>query len=423
MLEHESSEDQGISQDEIPTVISQPETPPSSDEDGLDTISETLMDTVIPQGTVSPRAKRKSRLGTIPVIRPMPAIVTELEQEEVDMSATIVEAQIPSSPTLPEPAQPEPAQPDLGNTMSPFDDGAEDEDEDGDILTKTSTNRRLDSAELDSMDSEADPEVITRTVVDAPAVGREDLSTTPSAPATKPVPVSVPVPEEPLPSVSTLDPSMVYMPGEYALPQAQLQPPTQYPQPESVHAPAMPVLSPPPNDYPQAEYPRAQSPYDESYPDAALHALENEVPPDAPADTANPAWRQAHPSTQRWAEKRNARARSPQAGGIALGLILAGLGSYLLALFLPSKAPLTAAAIAQMAEQAGVDVSAWRFEEDLFTLANLNAALLVGLGVVVVIRGALHRQSSKESKMSVFLVFCTLLLVMSFVGLALFASV
>ncbi len=460
MLERDSSEEQEISQDEIPTVISPPAVPPSEAEDASDSMSETLAQTVIPQGTVSPRAKRKSKLGTIPVIRPKPVVVTDSTPEEVDMGATIVETPIPRSPALPMSADVQ----DLGQTMSPFDDDDDDEDDDGDVLTKTSTSRRLDSADLDSMNPEVTPEVLTRTLADASAIGIEDLDTEPSAQlSTPPEPVATPVPisEEPLSSVSTLDPSMVYMPGEYALPQAQAgdprsgvqgaagaavqavqavlsPPPDDYPQAQAgdprsgvqavqaVQGAAVQgaaVLSPPPDDYPSVEYPRAQSPHDNSYPDAALDALEK----DGPADRANPVWRQAHPSAQRWAKKRNAAApRSPRAGVIALGLVLAGFGSYLLALFLPSKAPLTAAISAIAAEQAGVDIGAWRFKEDLFNLANLNAALLVVLGIVVVLRGALHRQSAqhnKKSKMSIFLVCCAVILVLSFVGLALFASV
>lgn len=175
---------------------------------------------------------------------------------------------------------------------------------------------------------------------------------------------------------------------------------------------------------------------DHSYPMAALDALEHESgglgagQGATRPDSANAVWRQAHPSAQKWAKKRNAGApRTPRPGIIALGLLLAGLGTYLLALFLPSKAPLTAAEKALMAQQAGVDEKAWRFTEDLLTAANLNAWLFVLLGVVVVLRGALHRQApgqarrKKKDKTSVMLLFCFAIFALSFLALVLSASV
>ena len=169
---------------------------------------------------------------------------------------------------------------------------------------------------------------------------------------------------------------------------------------------------------------------------AALDALESEEGPSVPpqsggrAESVNAVWRQAHPSAQRWAAKRNVGApRTPRPGIIALGLLLAGLGTYLLALFLPSKAPLTAGEHALIAQQAGVDERAWRFSEELLSAANLNAGLFVLLGVVVVLRGAMHRQAPGQSrrkkmdKTSVMLLFCFALFALSFIALVLSASV
>jgi len=174
---------------------------------------------------------------------------------------------------------------------------------------------------------------------------------------------------------------------------------------------------------------------DGSYPDAALDALVGEQAPMGPPhgqrpDSANAVWRQAHPSAQRWAAKRNVGApRSPKASVIAIGLVLIGFGAYLLALFLPSVAPLTAAAHALMAQQAGVDEGAWRFTEQLYTAANINAVLFVLLGIVVFLRGALHRQAPVQGrrksldKTSMMLLFCFALIALSFLALVLSASV
>lgn len=239
---------------------------------------------------------------------------------------------------------------------------------------------------------------------------------------------------------------MAAMPGDYALPQVPnatpggpLMPSSQqmpapnpvgsggYPQSGVVHTPppSMNSIGPPPDAN------------DHSYPGAALDALINEDPagvasgPQGPrAESANAVWRQAHPSAQRWAAKRSTvPPRTPRPGIIALGLVLAGFGAYLLALFLPSKAPLTASEAAQIAQQAGVDEGAWRFTEQLLTAATLNAALFVLLGIVVVLRGAMHRQApgqarrKKMDKTSAMLLFCFALFAISFLALVLSASV
>ena len=226
-----------------------------------------------------------------------------------------------------------------------------------------------------------------------------------------------------------------YEQGGYAQnghPQGQGQPPAygalgQNGQPpQVVHTPPPPMnIGPPPDAN------------DHSYPGAALDALINEEPMPAQqqaapqaGDSSNAVWRQAHPSAQRWAEKRSSvPPRTPRPGVIALGLVLAGLGAYLLVLFLPSKAPLTAAEAAEIAQQAGVDAGAWRFSEQLLTAATLNAALFVLLGVVVVLRGAMHRQApgqarrKKIDKTSLMLLFCFALFAVSFLALVLSASV
>jgi hypothetical protein len=160
---------------------------------------------------------------------------------------------------------------------------------------------------------------------------------------------------------------------------------------------------------------------------AALDSLQNEGRVDTPS---NAVWRTAHPSAQKWAKKRHGGAhRTPKPGIIALGLMLAGLGAYLLAIFLPSKKPLTASEIDIISKQAGVDENAWRFSQDLLDAANLNAGLFVLLGVVVVLRGAFFKQMpsgqgrNKLGKPAIMLLSCFALLAISFVALVLSASV
>ncbi len=216
---------------------------------------------------------------------------------------------------------------------------------------------------------------------------------------------------------------MAAMPGDYAMPQAAPKKPA-FPPAAEVHTPPPPMQIGPPPDA-----------NDHSYPGAALDSLLSEDAPAGPPsdgrpDSANPVWRQAHPSAQKWAAKRSSTPpRTPRPGIIALGLVLAGFGVYLLALFLPSKAPLTASEVALMAEQAGVDEGAWRFTEQLLTAANINAGLFVLLGVVTLLRGALHRQApgqarrKKVDKTSLMLLMCFAIFALSFVALVLSASV
>ncbi len=259
----------------------------------------------------------------------------------------------------------------------------------------------------------------------------------PAASVVKHTPVPPPVSSMP----SAPDPLAV-VPGDYALPQVAsstpggpLVPPTQSSS-GSVHSPPPPgygqaVVHTPPPPMNIGPPPDAN---DHSYPNAALDALSSEEPQEPRAgqraESANAVWRQAHPSAQRWAAKRSTvPPRTPRPGIIAMGLVLAGFGTYLLTLFLPSKAPLTAAEAALMAQQAGVDEGAWRFSEQLLTAATLNAALFVLLGVVVVLRGAMHRQApgqarrKKMDKTSLMLLFCFALFAISFLALVLSASV
>jgi hypothetical protein len=108
--------------------------------------------------------------------------------------------------------------------------------------------------------------------------------------------------------------------------------------------------------------------------------------------------------------------------------MLAGFGAYLLAIFLPTKQPLTAAKIEELSKQAGVDEHAWHFSEQLIDAANINAALFVLLGVVIVLRGAMYRQQPAGharkglSKPAVMLIFCFALLAVSFGALVMSAS-
>ncbi len=156
-----------------------------------------------------------------------------------------------------------------------------------------------------------------------------------------------------------------------------------------------------------------------SYPGNALAALGDEGIPNP--TNPNQVWKQAHPSAQKWAQKRQQGApRTPRLSMIAVGLLLSGLGIYLLSIFLPSKVPLSAAEKLALASQAGVDENAWRFTEQLVLAAKLNAGLFVFLGVVVVLRGALFRLSptaagrKKSGKTSILLIFCFVLLALSF---------
>lgn len=193
--------------------------------------------------------------------------------------------------------------------------------------------------------------------------------------------------------------------------------------PQMTPAPPMagamgPQMTPAP---PQTIGPPPQMSAGNSYPGNALAALEEAGPNPA---NPNQVWKQAHPSAQRWAQKRQVEApRTPKPMMIALGLLLCGVGFYLLSIFLPSKAPLSAAEKLALASQAGVDENAWRFTEQLLLAANLNAGLFVFLGLVVVLRGAFFRalptaaSKKKSGKTSILLIFCFVLLALSFAAL------
>lgn len=241
---------------------------------------------------------------------------------------------------------------------------------------------------------------------------------TPSNVARPPAPGMM---QSPVPPGS--DQAMAAMPAAYALPGSGY--PTgpaavaMTPNPPLIHTPVPPGLIGPPPDLNEG-----------SNLGAALDSLDQEnhrARQDTPS--ANAVWREAHPSAQRWANKRHGGAvRTPKAGIIAIGLMLAGFGAYLLAIFLPSRQPLTAAKIAEQAEQAGVDSHAWRFSETLIDAANINAALFVLLGVVIVLRGAMYRQQpggqgrKGMSKPAILLIFCFTLLAVSFGALVMSAS-
>ncbi len=221
--------------------------------------------------------------------------------------------------------------------------------------------------------------------------------------------------------------SMADIPAIYALPSSA---PVPAPAPDPAPAPApVPVATPYTPSAPGAAPPVIGPPPqldNASYPNAALSGAGQSA---ANPQNPNQVWREAHPSAQRWAQTRTEGApRTPKPGIIAMGLMLTGIGIYLLFILLPSKAPLTAAGKLAMATQAGLDENAWRFSEKLMLPANLNAGLFIFLGVVIVLRGALFRQphsakAKKKSKQtSMMLGFCFVLFALSFAALLLTAS-
>lgn len=212
------------------------------------------------------------------------------------------------------------------------------------------------------------------------------------------------------------------MPAAYALPGSGYPagggPIANTPNPPLVHTPIPPGLIGPPPDL--NESPNFGSEFD----------MQNPVSDRARQDTpSNAVWRTAHPSAQKWAAKRHGGSvRTPKPGIIALGLMLAGFGAYLLMIFLPTKRPLTAAMKEELSKQAGVDQAAWHFSEQLIGAANINAALFVLLGVVIVLRGLMYRQQPAGharrgfSKPALMLIFCFVLLAVSFGALLMSAS-
>lgn len=238
----------------------------------------------------------------------------------------------------------------------------------------------------------------------------------PDQPAAMPSPVP---PHSPLPPPPS-DQAMATMPAAYALPNtghAGAPPVVATPLPGNPGTPGPPAVIGPPPDLSEG---------------ANLGAALDSPPHDDRQNTpaANAVWRTAHPSAQKWAAKRHGGAvRTPKPGIIALGLLLSGFGFYLLTIFLPSKSPLSSAERDALFLHAGIDEHAWRFTEDLFGAANLNAVLFVLLGAVIVVRGAFFRQlplgqsRTKFGKPAIMLLSCFALLAISFAALVLSASV
>jgi hypothetical protein len=105
-------------------------------------------------------------------------------------------------------------------------------------------------------------------------------------------------------------------------------------------------------------------------------------------------WKQAHPSAMRWAERRQGGAtrRTPSPPRVVLGLLIVGLGAWLLLSFLPERKPLTQAERARVNQQAGVDADAWRFDRVGYQAARGGAALYLTLGALVALRGLTFRR-------------------------------
>ncbi|HYU15953.1 MAG TPA: hypothetical protein VEL05_07780, partial [Candidatus Acidoferrum sp.] len=126
--------------------------------------------------------------------------------------------------------------------------------------------------------------------------------------------------------------------------------------------------------------------------------LEESVPPAQADEELRPAkavWKQAHPSARRWVDSRQrvqGLHRAPSPPRIAAGLLLAGLGAWLLLSFLPDKKPLTEPERVRISRQAGVDEHAWRFPPPLYTAAQGGAALYVSLGFLIAVRGLFFRR-------------------------------
>ncbi len=226
----------------------------------------------------------------------------------------------------------------------------------------------------------------------------------------------------PVPPESS-DPAMAAMPAAYALPGSGYLAGggsvAATPNPPLVHTPIPPGLIGPPPDLNEGS---SLGPAEGSL-DQGNERARQDTP------SANAVWRTAHPSAQKWAAKRHGGAvRTPKPGIIAFGLMLSLFGGYLLAIFLPTKQPLTAAMKEELSKQAGVDEHAWHFSEQLIDAANINAALFILLGVVIVLRGAMYRQLAAGharkgfSKPALMLTFCFVLLAVSFGALLMSAS-
>ncbi|HUS67047.1 MAG TPA: hypothetical protein VMZ28_21065 [Kofleriaceae bacterium] len=166
--------------------------------------------------------------------------------------------------------------------------------------------------------------------------------------------------------------------------------------------PRQPAVAPPPPPSQPFVPPTPQpgfAPY--SYDDPGIP-----VPQVMPDGQPAPAvWRQAHPSAQRWADRRqksdvSARGAVPSPPRMALGLLIAGIGIWLLVSFIPARRPLDAAEQTRVSQQAGVDAGAWRFSPALHGIALGGAALYLAVGLLVALRGAFFRPGAPGARRS-----------------------
>jgi hypothetical protein len=104
------------------------------------------------------------------------------------------------------------------------------------------------------------------------------------------------------------------------------------------------------------------------------------------------SWKQAHPSARRWAKRRDAHTgranrRTPQPLRIGAGLLLIGVGIYLLAIFIPAHSP-DGPREAERTEVGKI----WRFNATQHTVMSGLAFGFVGLGLFAMVGGALYRR-------------------------------
>ena len=172
--------------------------------------------------------------------------------------------------------------------------------------------------------------------------------------------------------------------------------------------PAVRVATPRPAEAPAAMPPQIFTPPRASTPPPAA-AIPTPPPGFAPpadipdlTDEIDPqpvaaVWKQGHPSARKWAERRQGGAgvsskRAPSLPRVVLGILIAGLGVWLVLSFLPDRKPLTAAERARVEKQAGIDADAWRFGPSGYMAARGGAALYITIGVLVALRGLLYRR-------------------------------